>query len=113
MTAPGSRARGEPGDGAHLEVRLETLETALVQLQRSQELQFVQVMKFGILRHLSILGLLVEQSAAPPRIAAQVRERIDEAARRIAQAKELTEVRKIDVALQRDLRQTIAAFKPT
>ncbi len=96
---------------APIEARLAKLESGLAQVQRNQHAQFMQLMKFSILRHLSMMALIVDQGQAPPRIAAQVRQRIDEAAKQIAEAKQLDRVREVDVRLQRELRQIIATFK--
>lgn len=68
-------------------------------------------MKFAVLRHISALSLIIEQSAAPPPIAAHIRRIGGETARKIAEAKGLDEVRELDMALQREVRHVLAAFK--
>ncbi|MCH8192291.1 MAG: hypothetical protein IIC80_13170, partial [Chloroflexi bacterium] len=67
-------------DGAlrELTTRIAELESTLERVRSAQETQFVQVMKFTVLRHISVLGLLMEQGAAPLRIKEQARGMIDE-----------------------------------
>ena len=93
-----------------LTTRIAELESTLERVRSTQETQFVQVMKFTVLRHISVLGLLMEQSAAPSRIKEQVRRMIDEEVRKIAQAKDLDKVRELDMALQQQVRGVIGAF---
>ncbi|MCH8284404.1 MAG: hypothetical protein J4N83_00830 [Chloroflexi bacterium] len=99
-------------DGAlrELTTRIAELESTLERVRSAQEAQFVQVMKFTVLRHISVLGLLMEQGAAPLRIKEQARRMIDEEVRKIAQAQDLDEVRELDMALQKQVRGVIGAF---
>ena len=98
------------GSLRELTARIAELESKLERVRSAQETQFVQVMKFTVLRHISVLGLLMEQSAAPSRIKEQVRRMIDEEVRKIAQAQDLDEVRELDMALQEQVRRVIGAF---
>ncbi|MEE9285620.1 MAG: hypothetical protein V3V35_07845 [Dehalococcoidia bacterium] len=93
-----------------LTARVDELESALERVQTTQATQFVQVMKFTVLRHASVLGLFVEQSGAPHRLKEQGRQMIDEVVPKIVQAESLDEVRELDVALQEQVRRVVAAF---
>ena len=111
--APERNDEAEPtrdGPLRELTTRIAELESMLERVRSAQETQFVQVMKFTVLRHISVLGLVMEQSATPSRIKEQVRRMIDEEVRKIAQAKDLDEVRELDMALQKQVRGVIGAF---
>ncbi|MCH7553149.1 MAG: hypothetical protein IIC82_04035 [Chloroflexi bacterium] len=86
------------------------LETRLATLEKAQERRFTELMKFSILRHISVLSLLLEQGSAPARVMEHGRALAHETAERIAAAKTMDEVRELDLALQQELRQVILAY---
>ncbi len=94
------------GDG--LAKRIAAVESRLSGLKRHQEEQFLRMMKFTILRHMSILYFAIEQGSAPKEAKVLARTWLDQGTEGIANAPTLDELREADVALQRKVRQLIA-----
>ena len=80
-------------------------------MEGDQNRHFTDLMKFAVLRHLSVLSLMVELSAAPPRVQSELESSIKQGIEDIARADDLSQVRAIDVELQAYLRQAVLAFK--
>ncbi len=93
------------------EERLKDLEEKLKGIESVQEERFLLVMKFFIVRNISILSLMVEQLPAPARIVAEAQNMISENTKKIFDASNLEEIREIDMALQDHLRGLLATFK--
>ncbi len=89
---------------------LDALTERLERLEKLQEDQFLLAMKFSVVRSIHIITMMLEQSSAPPRYIAQAVEMANEATQKIVRAKELDEVRKLDIELQNQLRNVIGAF---
>ncbi|MBI3743240.1 MAG: hypothetical protein HY261_03015 [Chloroflexi bacterium] len=90
--------------------RIQALEASMREARSAQESQFLQMMKFVVLRHLSLMAILAE-GRTPERIAAEIRKGVEDGARKIADGKTLGEVKELDMTLQQQLRQVVLAFK--
>lgn len=106
----GSSAGQSRRSGERVDQRMVALETRLATLEKAQERRFTELMKFSILRHISVLSLLLEQGSAPARVMEHGRALAHETAERIAAAETMDEVRELDLALQQELRQVILAY---
>ena len=107
---PAPHDNGTGLDPALLTAEIEHLNARLDRIERSQEEQHLLVMKFLIVRSISMLTLLVEQSPAPQRIRAEALLAAEEATAKIAQARDLDELHQIDPHLQTQLKNVIRTF---
>ena len=106
---PAAARRGS--EGASLAKRVAAVESRLARLKSHQEEQFLRMMKFTILRHMSVLSFAIEQGSAPKEAKALARTWLDQGTAGIANAPSLDELREADVELQRKVRQLIAGVQ--
>lgn len=89
---------------------LERITARLERIERANEEQNLLVMKFLIVRSISILTLLVERSSAPERVRNEALRAAEEATTKIARATRLEELHEIDPQLQTQLKDIVRAF---
>ena len=104
------RAGVAPSTMEALKERVERLEARLAESLTGQERRFADAMKFAVLRHMSVMSLLLELSPAPPKVVGALEAEIQQAIQDIAVAKDLGRVQEIDVALQQRLRHAVLTY---
>ncbi len=111
--ASAAEARAESREIADLRRAVGALSSLLESAEAAQEEQLLLVMKFGIVRSIGIMSLLVEQSSAPARVLEEAQETISDVTKKIVAAASLDEVRELDVRLQDQLRGLVRTFRRT
>ncbi len=111
--ASGAEAKAESREIAELRRAVGALSSRLESAEAAQEEQLLLIMKFGIVRSIGIMSLLVEQSSAPARVLEEAQETISEVTKKIVAAASLDEVRELDVRLQDQLRGLVRTFRRT
>jgi len=112
----GGAARAKRGRNAadvpelDLGASLERITARLERIELANQEQHLLVMKFLIVRSISILTLLVERSSAPERVRNEALRAAEEATTKIARATSLEELHEIDPQLQTQLKDVVRTF---
>ena len=109
--ASDAEAKAESREIADLRRAVGALSSRLESAEAAQEEQLLLIMKFGIVRSIGIMSLLVEQSSAPARVLEEAQETISDVTKKIVAAASLDEVRELDVRLQDQLRGLVRTFR--
>jgi hypothetical protein len=87
------------------------MEARLARMQRHQDEQFLRMMKFTILRHMSVLSFAIEHGGASREAKVLAKRWLDEGTQGIAEAQSLDELKQADVEMQRKVRQLLAGVQ--
>lgn len=102
------RRRAAARQGGDLAKRVAAVEARLERFKGQQDEQFLRMMKFTILRHMSLLGFAIEHGGAPKEAKALAKKWLDEGAQSVAEAPSMEALKEADVEVQRKVRQLMA-----